>query len=100
MATQTSPVTANFPFPVLTPFATDIQPPTFTTLQQLQREINGNAMSVHSHAGGGNHGHLTLTITAAQYLALTNVPFPPPVAPPPAPLIPQPSMAVQAAELV
>jgi hypothetical protein len=50
---------------------------------------------------GGNHGHLTWTITAAQqYLMLTNIPFPQPVTLPPAPHIPLPISAAQASEIV
>jgi hypothetical protein len=80
-------VTANFPFPILTPFATDLSPPTHTTLRVLQKEINANAFSVHSNEGGGQHGLLPLTIPAARYLAVANVVFPAPAAPPISPVI-------------
>jgi hypothetical protein len=50
-------------FPQLTPFATDLQPPTHGSLRVLQRELNSNAMSVHSNYGGGRYGHLTLAWT-------------------------------------
>jgi hypothetical protein len=88
MAQTTTTVTATFPFPELTKFASELQPPTHATLQVLQRELNSNAMSVHSNFGGGRHGHLTLTIPAPRYLAITNDAFPPPVAPPVNPVIP------------
>jgi hypothetical protein len=82
-----SAVTANFPQPVLTPFATEFQPPTHSSLQVLQRELNANAMSVHSNEGGGTFGHLTLTISVADYAAIIGmIPFPPPPAPPAAPV--------------
>lgn len=87
-------VTANFPHPVLTPFASDLQPPTHASLQTLQRELNANAMSVHSYQGGGLHGHLTLTMQPAAYLAISNVAFPAPAVPPLTPTIP--AGAVQA----
>jgi hypothetical protein len=80
-------VTANFPFPLLTPFATDLSPPTHTTLRVLQKEMNANAISVHSNDGGGRHGHLTLTISAVRYLVVATVAFPAPVAPTIAPVI-------------
>jgi hypothetical protein len=82
-----SAVTANFPQPVLTPFATEFQPPTHSWLQVLQRELNANAMSVHSNEGGGTFGHLPHTISAADYTAIVGtIPFPPPPAPPAAPV--------------
>jgi hypothetical protein len=88
MALPSSSVTASFPFPELTRFASDLQPPTYASLQLLQREINSNAMSVHSDAGGGLHGHLGLTITPARYLAVAQVPYPPPPVPPVIPVVP------------
>jgi hypothetical protein len=86
-------VTSNFPFPVFTPLATDLQPPTHGSLLVLQRELNSNAMSVHSNHGGGRYGHLTLTMDNIAYTALPNTvaypaPVAPPVAPPAAPVIP------------
>ena len=75
-------VTANFPHPVLTPFATPVQPPTHASIKLLQRELNANAMSVHSNAGGGLHGHLVLTLTPARYRAVAGVPYPAPQPPP------------------
>jgi hypothetical protein len=84
----TTSVTANFPFPVLSPFASETTQPNHATLQVLQRELNANAMSVHSNDGGGLHGHLTLTVTAAKYLTVAGVAFPAPVAPPANAVIP------------
>jgi hypothetical protein len=79
-------VTSNFfLFPELTPFATDLQP----SLLVLQRELNSNAMSVHSNHGGGRYGHLTFTMDNLTYTANPNtVAYPAPVAPPAAPVIP------------
>jgi hypothetical protein len=88
MAAAPSAVTANFPFPVLTKFASTLAPPTYDTIQVLQRELNANAMSVYSADGGGLHGHLTLTVTPARYLQVANVAFPVPVPPPVIPVIP------------
>jgi hypothetical protein len=52
MAQTTTSVTANFLFPELSKFATNLQPNTHASLQILQRQINSNAMSVHSNSGG------------------------------------------------
>jgi hypothetical protein len=88
MTTTTASVAAaNFPNQQLTPFATSSAPPTFSSLQLLQLELNENAASVHSIEGGGLYGHLCLTITNAEYLICATVPFVVPVAPPAAPLI-------------
>jgi hypothetical protein len=102
MATSTTAVTANFPFPSLTPFATDRQPPTHSSLLLLQKELNANAMSVHSPRGGGLHGHLTLTVTGARYAIITNAapPFVVPPAPPADPVIPAAATAAQISEAV
>jgi hypothetical protein len=100
MTTTHAGVTANFPFPTLTPFATEHQPPTHTTLLLLQRELNSNAMSVHSNDGGGLHGHLVLTVTPQRYaiIAGVNNPFPVPIAPPP--LINPAGTQIQVAEAI
>jgi hypothetical protein len=100
MNSSSTGVTANFPFPVLTPFATDHQPPTHTTILLLQRELNSNAMSVHSNDGGGLHGHLTLTVTPQRYLNIAGAAnaFPVPVAP--VPLINPAGTQIQVAEAI
>jgi hypothetical protein len=67
MSEPTSVIT--FPTPVLTPV---VGKPTNTSLKLLQRELNANAMSVSSNRGGGIHGHLSLTISPAEFQALTN----------------------------
>jgi hypothetical protein len=56
MALPTTTITANFTFTVLSPFATNNQPPTHESLRGLQRELNSNAMSVHTNDGGGLTG--------------------------------------------
>lgn len=78
----TSDIISLFSTPVLTPIATLIQKPTYASIDLAHRELSANAMAVHSSHGGGNHGHLALTIPAADYLALTGVAFPAPVHPP------------------
>jgi hypothetical protein len=82
MSTTDSNITVNFPTPELTPIASDTTPPTYTTLQVLQKELNANAASVHSNAGGGLHGHLALTMTPAEYLVIAGEAFQAPAAPP------------------
>jgi hypothetical protein len=95
-------VTANFPFPELTTFADATTPPTFTSLRILQRELNANATSVHSKDGGGAHGHLTLTVPPARYMAIAGAlnAFPPPIAPPRVVVYPPGSTAAAIAEAV
>jgi hypothetical protein len=100
MSASSTGVTTNFPFPLLTPFATAHQPPTHNTILLLQRELNSNAMSVHSNDGGGLHGYLTLTVSPQRYLHIAgagNV-FPVPVAP--APLINPAGTQIQVAEAI
>lgn len=103
MATVPPPaITANLPYPVLTPFASAQTPPNHASLLNLQRELNANAMSVHSTRGGGLHGHLVLTVTAARYQELAGItyPFEVPAAPPAQPLIPNGTDAAKVGELV
>lgn len=98
MASTDSSITATFPHVVLSTVATLTSQPTYQSIQIAQRELNANAASVHSVEGGGLHGHLALTITAAAYLALTGVQFDAPVLPPAVPVIPPGATAAQIAE--
>ena len=67
---------ADFPYPVLSPLCpTGTSKPTFLTIQTAQLQLNMNAQSVHTHRGGGEFGHLVLTMTPAKYLTLTAIPF-------------------------
>jgi hypothetical protein len=61
-----------FPHPQLTPI---IGQPNYTNLLGLRRELHTNARSVHSHRGGGKHGHLGLVMDPAAYIARTDVRF-------------------------
>jgi hypothetical protein len=63
----TSPRTAA----ILTPIATGRNRPSCASLHIAQYELNGNAGSVHANLGDGLHGHLALTITTPEYLALS-----------------------------
>ena len=49
--------------------------PTADTLLRLTNELKTNARSVLSHLGGGNHGHLGLILSPADYAFLSDVPF-------------------------
>jgi hypothetical protein len=79
---------ANFPAPSLTPIGTTTSQPTYLTIESAQRELNANAISVHSYEGGGLNGHLALTVTPAVYLTIAGVPFVPPIAPTAEPTFP------------
>ena len=65
----------HFPVTQLTPLT---HKPTHATLKLLQTEINSCAASVQSNAGGGNHGHLTLTLTATEFFTLAGTAYAPP----------------------
>ena len=103
MATVPPPsITANFPYPVLTPFASAQTPPNHASLLNLQRELNANAMSVHSNRGGGLHGHLALTVTTDRYLEIAGLlnRFEVPAAPPSQPHVPAGTDAAIVGEIV
>ena len=72
---------ADFPYPVLSPICPLGGKPTYLTLRTAQLQLNMNAKSVHTHRGGGEFGHLVLTMTPAKYLTITPIPFDIPVPP-------------------
>ena len=45
--------------------------PTYEGLQDLNKELTSNAVTVTSNLGGGAHGHLGLIFTLAQYNNIT-----------------------------
>jgi len=49
--------------------------PTPATMTLLQSELNGNTISVASNRGGGQFGHLALTLLGADYLAVAHEAF-------------------------
>ena len=61
-----------FEKPDLTPV---IGKPDYETLYQTIIDLRTNAISVHSNLGGGNHGHLGLLMSPAQYAVESQVPF-------------------------
>ena len=69
---MTESTTLHFPTPTLTKIDGE---PTFRTLQQLQSELNNNAIAIESNRGSGIHGHLILTVTPATYLMMTEEEF-------------------------
>lgn len=80
-------VDQQFPHQELTPLPAT-EKPTNASLRPLQKELNANAMSIPSVRGGGAHGHLALTMSAAAYLAVAGFPFAAPVHPGPSPVHP------------
>ena len=46
--------------------------PTTASLITLQNEVQTNAMTVHTTLGGGQHGHLGLALSPAEYAAIPN----------------------------
>jgi hypothetical protein len=88
MTTSNPKILEAFLVQKLTTIATSTEPPTYTTLYKAQLELNSNATAIYSYAGDGAHGHLALTISAADYMLTSagNVPFIPPINPGPAPV--------------
>ena len=56
-------------------------PPTYEEIEQLLRLIQRNAAKIHTHRGGGQHGHLGTTMSPADYLAITGTAWTPAVPP-------------------
>jgi hypothetical protein len=59
-------------------------PPSYETIMDTTCLLNANAASIHSELGGGNYGHLALTISVASYTNSAPLPawHPPTLAPP------------------
>jgi hypothetical protein len=58
--------------PILTPLMGE---PTHASLQLLQRELNANALQIHSRCRGGLHGHLAQLISAKEYTLISETAF-------------------------
>jgi hypothetical protein len=84
-----------FPFPTITKVEGK---PGYLSVKLLKQQMNENAMAVQSNRGGGQLGHLSLTLTAADYLARANVAFNPPVHPGDVPIHPVGATAAQITE--
>jgi hypothetical protein len=93
-------ITSAFPLTELTRIGTDTEPPNYASLRIAQTQLNSCAASVDSNGGDGVHGHLALTITPAEYIALSvgGVPFVAPLNPPIQPVHQQGATAAQIAE--
>ena len=62
-----------FATPILTPLAGE---PTHASLRLLQRELNANALQIHSRRGGGLHdGHIAQVVLVAEYALLSEAVF-------------------------
>jgi hypothetical protein len=82
-------ISQSFPITTLPPIATINSRPSYASLRIAQTELNSNAASVHSNSGGGQHGHLVLTISPAEFRTITNnVDFNVPENPPTQPVHP------------
>jgi hypothetical protein len=79
--TTTDSLTAHFPVPTLSPLAIGTDEPTWKTIREARTQLNSNAASIPSNAGGGRHGHLKLTMTAAEYSRIVPTPFVAPLHP-------------------
>jgi hypothetical protein len=60
-----SPHDFDLPHPVLTKIGDTNNEPNFATILVTHVELNANAASIYSTRGDGVHGHLALTINAA-----------------------------------
>ena len=76
MSSYSSPsVDTNFPQTSLTTIDPN-SPPSHALLSVIAKELNANAISIHSNRGNGKLGHLSLTIITIAYLAKSgNVAF-------------------------
>jgi hypothetical protein len=91
MTTSVEKLVESFPHPDIPAIE---GPPNYKTITDITRLLNANAASIHSELGGGNYGHLALTISAASYTTLSPVAFVPPANPGTTPVIPPLATAV------
>jgi len=71
----------SFPHKTLMAWAPD-QDPRPQDVKLLKQEVRSNLLSVSTSHGGGNHGHLALMLSPAEYLLISNNnPFPAPAHP-------------------
>jgi hypothetical protein len=97
-ATSVEAFIESFPHPIIPPIE---GLPTYESITDVTRLLNTNAASVHSELGGGQLGHLALTISPAIYATLSAIPFVEPANPGPVPiLVPNVGTAVQIQGLI
>ena len=61
-----------FEYPILTKIQDE---PSYETIKTIHDEIKTNAQSVHCNLGGGQHGHLGLTLDTTTYALVSNVAY-------------------------
>ena len=49
--------------------------PTYVILKRIKNELKTNAAKVPTDLGGGQHGHLGLVVTLAEYAAISGTPY-------------------------
>ena len=65
-------ISKSFPQKTLTPI---IGTPSYETIRIIHTELKSNACTVRTNLGGGNHGHLSLTLTPDEYHKQTGTTF-------------------------
>jgi hypothetical protein len=86
-----------FPHPIIAPI---VGVPTYESINALNLQLNANAASVQSNLGDGLLGLLYLTITPAEYNALSATELFPPENPGAAPTVPYAATDSQVATLL
>jgi len=75
-------------------------PPQYEEISELRKVIQRNATKIRTNRGGGRHGHLAITMTAAEYATIApGTPFDEPQAPALTLTIPAGTTQVQAANM-
>jgi hypothetical protein len=97
MATDVEKVVDGFPHPTIAPI---VGVPTYESINALNLQLNANAASVQSNLGDGLLGLLYLTITPAEYNALSATELFPPENPGAAPTVPYVATESQVATLL
>jgi hypothetical protein len=98
MSTDDKKVVDAFPHPTIAPIV--IRVPTYESINALNLQLNANAASVQSNLRDGLLGLLYLTITPAEYNALSATELLPPENPGAAPTVPYTATDSQVATLL
>ena len=80
MTSSVEKIRDSFPFLTIDPI---VGQPTYESIKELQKKLNANAASIHSHLGNGRLGLLYLTVTPEVYNTLSDTEFIPPINPGP-----------------
>ena len=75
MTSSVEKIRDSFPFLTIEPI---VGQPTYEMIKELQKKLNANAASIHSHLENGRLGLLYLTVTPQVYNTLSDVEFVPP----------------------